>query len=148
MPDHPVIFGRISIDPLPNWAMFPLETQIVARPATRVGGLTISTGFLESAPKVQSHVESLRIASQVLPAAAGIGPSYQFERISWAPCFRGGASFKGKTDFYRLWYVHEGTSLVTALYACKLDRSQSPDAIREVIDCRRIAASITIQHSE
>jgi hypothetical protein len=147
MPDQPVIFGRISIDPLPNWALFPLEKQIVARPATRVGGLTISTAMLDKAPRVQSHVESLRLASQVL-ATEGIGPSYHFERISWAPCFRGAASFNGKTDFYRIWYIHEGTSLVTALYACKLDRSQCAEAARELIDCRRLASSIAIKQVE
>ncbi len=144
MSDHPATFGRISIDLLPTWALFPLEKQIVARPSTRVGGMTISLGMLDSAPVARSHLESLRLVCQFLPSEAQVAAPMQIERISWPPRLCGAASFKGKTDFYRIWYVHEGTSLVPALYACKLDRSRSPDAIRELIECRQLASSIKV----
>jgi hypothetical protein len=145
MSDQPIILGRVAIEPLPNWAMFPLPQQIVARPATRVGGLTISLGMVEGAPPARSHAESLRLACQVLPDEVDVAKAFQIERISWPPRLCGGASYRGKTDFYRLWYIHEGTGLLPALYACKLDLYQTAEAVREMIDCRKLVTSLKLR---
>lgn len=144
MSSQPISLGRISVEPVEKWQFFPMENQIVARRDSRCGGVDITLGFIDAAPQVRSHIESLQLACQVLPEDLRGAKPYHFERISWAPRFCGGASFDGVHDFLRLWYVHEGTSLVPVLYACKLERSREPEAVREMIDSRRIAASIRI----
>ena len=138
-------FGRIALEPLPHWRFFPMSHQVVARRNTRCGGLRISTAWLDGAPPARSHLESLRLAAQILPDDLEDGEPFQIERLRWPPgSLCGGASVKGTSDFYRIWYVHEGTNLVAALYACKLDQRRSREAMIELIDCRRLAESITI----
>ena len=138
-------FGRIALEPLPHWRFFPLSHQVVARRDTRCGGLKISAAWLDGAPPARSHLESLRLAAQILPDDLQDGEPFQIERLRWPPnSLCGGASLSGTSDFYRIWYVHEGTSLVAALYACKLGQRRSREAMIELIDCRRLAQSITI----
>ena len=143
-PDR-INFGRIGLEPLPHWRFFPLGQKVVARRDTRCGGLKISTAWLDGAPPARSHVESLRLAAQILPDDLEDDIPKQFERLRWPPrSLCGGASVHGAVDFYRIWYVHESTSLVVALYACKMDQRRSREAMIELIDCRRLAESITI----
>ena len=143
MPERMIQFGRIGIEALPRWAFFPLEQLVVARPRTRVGAMKLSLRYLEGMPPPRSHMESFQIAQQFLedPQCPHVT---KLEHIVTGPRLVGAANFLTDTSYYRLWWVHEGDCLVSAVYGCKSARRREPDAVNEVMDCHRMITSLQI----
>lgn len=133
--------------PLQGWKFFPLEEQIVGRRESRIGGIDISLKFLDGAPIARSHVESFRLACQVLPTD-NLSAPFHFERLSSAPRLCGAASFTAGNDFLRLFYLHEGPHLLPAIYACKVDQRKSQDAVREIVEYAQMVQSMTIRPAQ
>src|SRR5262249_44369506 len=140
MPDRPIILGRISLSPLPGWRFFPQSPLLLGRKSTRIGGIEISLRFLDNSPEPRTHFESLHLACQVLPSK-DVSEAYSVDKFRWVPGYFGGASYDVGSDFMRLWYVHQGNSLVPIVYACKRDQRMNRDAMHELVEAETMAAS-------
>jgi hypothetical protein len=143
MPERIIQFGRIGIEALPRWAFFPLEHLVVARPRTRVGAMKLSLRYTSGMLPPRSHLESFQVAQLFLEDPESPDDA-RIERIANGQRLIGAATFLTDTSYYRLWYLHEGDCLVSAVYGCKCARRREHDALDEVMDCHRMITSLRI----
>lgn len=132
-----ISFGRFSVVAAEGWKEitdelpdgFPLT---LADPHNGVGAMQFSVATVKGGAQPQVSMQDLESLLEDYTRVQGFECSHG-RRLYDAAVFGIGRSFRSGTDFVRVWYLSDGSTVILVTYVCDWSKRTSEEHVRECI---------------
>lgn len=139
-----VDLGIVAFEAAPGWNFYPMDRWVVGRPETRVGVFIVSTEQRQAVSPPATHETCMSAAKSLSGYAIDAMTGFDRARDQMGQCLAGGESFRAEADFVRVWYHFCPAGLISAWFACPVDRETEQLVKDHIRECERMVLSLEL----